>query len=287
MTKNLESEAYSAESEESNLGSNEQEDSGQHGSSKATHTHKQSSESTGPTPRYMTTLRQSILAVFLASTCSLADSPAKTSAMLESELASRGVVLASGSTTPVPLARYDRDSSSLRTWQHSLGGDSTPFCVTLPRSGMMRNGTVYQLAPLVRLTAATGYSSWPTPNARDWHPPQTWQVEQNSQGWTHIKKNGQRYGASLAQVMTAISQNRVQMWPTPTAVTNTGGAALCKWGGAGARAKLRTMVSSEELNGALNPTWVEWLMGFPSGWTVLSDSATASFRKSRKQSGRQ
>jgi len=32
--------------------------------------------------------------------------------------------------------------------------------------------------------------------------------------------------------------------------------------------------------GALNPTWVEWLMGYPTGWTVLEDSETPSSRKS-------
>jgi DNA (cytosine-5)-methyltransferase 1 len=64
----------------------------------------------------------------------------------------------------------------------------------------------------------------------------------------------------------------VKLWPTPTAVNDTGGSALCKWGGAGARAKLKTMVSHAELNGALNPMWVEWLMGYPEGWTDLKDS---------------
>ncbi|SRR5579885_493542 len=38
-------------------------------------------------------------------------------------------------------------------------------------------------------------------------------------------------------------------------------------------------------NGGLNPTWVEWLMGFPLGWTALEDSATPSSRKSRNGSG--
>lgn len=28
------------------------------------------------------------------------------------------------------------------------------------------------------------------------------------------------------------------------------------------------------IGGQLNPTWVEWLMGFPLGWTDLKDSAT-------------
>ena len=28
------------------------------------------------------------------------------------------------------------------------------------------------------------------------------------------------------------------------------------------------------IGGKLNPTWVEWLMGFPAGWTDLKDSET-------------
>ncbi|MDK2600241.1 hypothetical protein QO179_20065 [Bacillus stercoris] len=27
----------------------------------------------------------------------------------------------------------------------------------------------------------------------------------------------------------------------------------------------------ERVGGQLNPTWVEWLMGFPTGWTELKD----------------
>jgi hypothetical protein len=33
-------------------------------------------------------------------------------------------------------------------------------------------------------------------------------------------------------------------------------------------------------SGSLNPTWVEWLMGFPLGWTDLGHSATRSSRRS-------
>jgi hypothetical protein len=36
--------------------------------------------------------------------------------------------------------------------------------------------------------------------------------------------------------------------------------------------------------GALNPTWVEWLMGFPLGWTVCDASGTRSSRRSSKSS---
>tara|TARA_Y100000310_G_scaffold303163_1_gene341245 strand:- start:173 stop:577 length:405 start_codon:yes stop_codon:yes gene_type:complete len=47
-------------------------------------------------------------------------------------------------------------------------------------------------------------------------------------------------------------------------------------------AKGRGEASAEKrhrLGGSLNPTWVEWLMGFPLGWTDLNASATPSSPK--------
>ena len=58
-------------------------------------------------------------------------------------------------------------------------------------------------------------------------------------------------------------------YPTPTAITASGGAAMCKWGGAGARRRLHRVLPSNEVNGALNPDWEEWLMGWPVGWSRL------------------
>jgi hypothetical protein len=37
-------------------------------------------------------------------------------------------------------------------------------------------------------------------------------------------------------------------------------------------------------SGVLNPKWVEWLMGFPIGWTDLGDSGTPSCPKSQSGS---
>ncbi len=36
------------------------------------------------------------------------------------------------------------------------------------------------------------------------------------------------------------------------------------------------------VGGPLNPTWVEWLMGFPPGWTDCGPSATPSSPRSSK-----
>jgi hypothetical protein len=62
----------------------------------------------------------------------------------------------------------------------------------------------------------------------------------------------------------------VKMFPTPDA-----GAA--KGRGAGS-AEQRS-----RLGGSLNPAWVEWLMGYPVGWTDCGASATPSSRKSRRK----
>lgn len=63
----------------------------------------------------------------------------------------------------------------------------------------------------------------------------------------------------------------VKMWPTPTVSGNYNRKGASKTSGDG----LATAAG-----GALNPTWVEWLMGFPLGWTDCADSETPSSRKS-------
>ncbi|NBO26689.1 MAG: hypothetical protein EBU96_07875 [Actinobacteria bacterium] len=39
-------------------------------------------------------------------------------------------------------------------------------------------------------------------------------------------------------------------------------------------------------SGSLNPEFVEWLMGYPIGWTALSPSEMQSYRKWRRQSSK-
>jgi hypothetical protein len=72
-----------------------------------------------------------------------------------------------------------------------------------------------------------------------------------------------------------------EMWPTPRA--NSAMAATITEGADSDRyPNLETVVKKRDpsvVGGALNPTWVEWLMGFPSGWTDLDHSATPSCPK--------
>ena len=66
----------------------------------------------------------------------------------------------------------------------------------------------------------------------------------------------------------------VRMWPTPKASESGPDYAWATRKGSGAD-DLPTAVSRENPSGGqLNPTWVEWLMGFPPGWTDLEPSVT-------------
>ena len=87
------------------------------------------------------------------------------------------------------------------------------------------------------------------------------------------------------------AQGKVRAWlPTPTAMGHHTGGRITEWGGSSARSQVHLLAEAgllhkKEVSGSLNPTWVEWLMGFPLDWTALDASATPSSRKSSKSSG--
>ena len=53
-------------------------------------------------------------------------------------------------------------------------------------------------------------------------------------------------------------------WPTPL-------ARDWKAGAASQRDRRRACPLPDAVSGRLNPDWVEWLMGFPPGWTAVPD----------------
>ena len=71
----------------------------------------------------------------------------------------------------------------------------------------------------------------------------------------------------------------VKLWSTPTVRDAESLAKASR--GAGSLAKGNQLVEPlvVQVGGTLNPEWVEWLMGFPAGWTDLGDSETPSSHK--------
>ena len=180
-----------------------------------------------------------------------------------------------GASSPVLLASYDHATSSWRTSQHCLVEGLTVYSETWPRSGTMQSGIAYRLQPLVRLTDETGYGLWRTPGAQD--------------GMRGVYASRQTMDAALDrghQLSLAAQVKHQHLWPTPTSRDYRSSMKLETVDKRQAASSRGVNLSDhiqkvERNNGALNPTWVEWLMGFPPGWTDLNPSETPSSPKSQ------
>jgi hypothetical protein len=175
--------------------------------------------------------------------------------------------------------------------QAYLFEDLETFSVIWPRSATMRNGRNFQRRQLVPRTSVIEYSLWPMLRA------------QEKGGYQYDKGNRRSKRLTLLGV--------ARLYPTLTATDKGGGRinrsrspnaaqrpSLARMGHMGLLPTLTTgdarqrktsrkakelysagpslteYVHSSGQSGPLNPTWCEWFMGFPIGWTELKDSET-------------
>lgn len=175
-----------------------------------------------------------------------------------------------GRVSPMPFAYFDQNLLCWKTLQATFLSDLEMSKPIWPRSGITRNGIAYQRQPSAHRTCATEYSS--LLHGRMWATPTTQEVEHPNMTITKTGRratksnNGQSHSIGLA--------DQVKLWPTPTASA---------WGATGQRKLLQKQVDAGQITeaekrqmsagngGKLNPEWVEWLMGFPIGWTDLKD----------------
>ena len=109
--------------------------------------------------------------------------------------------------------------------------------------------------------------------ARMWPTPTTQEVEHPDMDVTDTGRRMTKNGKDSHSIGLA---DQVHTWPTPAACSREGvvsGGHSGLAGGSGNRQKLYKMLGKEEDkkmgSQALNPDWVEWLMGFPIGWTTV------------------
>jgi hypothetical protein len=305
------SSTYSQGSAASPSGSNEPECEPSR-SARSTPSADVSSPSTGPTSPVTTTCEVLPLTgsqqMELLPMSSVAASPARTSAPLESkqELMQRDP--AYGQKSSGLLATYDRASSSWKTSQTSLlalpssqGLGLEEFSETWPRSGSMRNGIAFRLPPLAPRTEETEFGLWPTPQTQyDGRSEEAWVAAKARAD--HKRRTGQ-YAKGCGTPSMVDLQRAARMFPTPRASDGERGGRgdllASIRGYKTQRAHWPTPTASRRsglqshgknaLLGVLNPRWVEWLMMFPTAWLSLNSAplATPSSRKSRKSSGGQ
>jgi hypothetical protein len=209
---------------------------------------------------------------------SLADFPVRTSAQPDEGPESQVRGLGYGPRWRALSARFDRASCSWKT-AHCLFQEDLPWSsVILPRWGMMRDGDCWERNTPELPISGIGFGSWPTPVA-DGDRTTNYAQGGTSLGWAvrnvptpTVHGNYNRKGASRN------SGNGLATWvkhvPTPTCHDRKG-KLEAKRGKNATGGPCLTMV----VGGTLNPTWVEWLMGWPLGWTDCDALETGKFRQ--------
>jgi hypothetical protein len=153
--------------------------------------------------------------------------------------------------------KLDLLSSSLKTSLQSGHADLVESSKDWPRSGMIVDGQLYLPQALEPHTKETDGSYLPTPTSQ-----------------SYGSNKGGAAGRIGKERFSLDTMARKNLWPTPAVFGNYQN----KIQGNSHLIGLATAVG-----GPLNPTWIEWLMGYPPEWTALEDWATQWFRSKRGQ----
>ena len=198
-----------------------------------------------------------------------ADFHAKTSPQQEKEQALTESGQECGKRWQGLFARYDPNTHSLRTVQCSLFEDLNQSLQTWPRWGSMQNGVCYQQPMLVQTISENESGLWPTPTAS----------QARSEGMILQMRKLVENGVTTIQeaetmIAGSLTPKRMKSWPTPDAnMANRG--TQSEWkpvrpSGHPAQYPInQALRDSTGKIGKPNPMWVEWLMGWPMGWTDL------------------
>ena len=233
---------------------------------------------------------------------SQADFHVRTYQRPEKERDSQVNVLDCGRTWPVSSVKFNPDTCWWRTHHCLLPEDLTSYWLTLPRWGSMRSGELSERTMPVRLTGGIGSGFWPTPNVCGGGNPPSGLTKKKghwvrpsgakahlgldqavkmfptttSRDWKSGKASQatmDRNSRPLSEVVVSGGMKTQRTWPTPRSCT-----AMAAPVNANAKfPNLETVAAKRGEVGTLNPDWVEWLMGWPIGWTDLKPLETARF----------
>jgi len=206
-----------------------------------------------------------------------------------------------GMTSKESFAKLDPNLSSWKTFQVSLMGELTPFLGRWPQSGTMLNGVVSKrpklgqtitekdclFSDIYPIQTKGALEKFPTPNMADGI-----RTNLNHQGGNltllgHVKiyptptaheaeKAGFYSKGQMGQSLSALAKQG-RLYNTPVArdgANSTFPPSQAKWGSL--PGDIMRMGEARP-GGVLNPEFVEWLMGWPIGWTDLEHVGMESF----------
>ena len=168
------------------------------------------------------------------------------------------------------LARYDRPTSSWKTFQLLLDGEAERWSEPLPRWGMTVDGACYRLSMWERITRGTDGGVLPT---------LTVSGNYNRKGVS--KESGDGLVTTLKKLLPTLTAHDYRGGATPQRTNN-----MQKTSSRGA--DLPSTLRQQGVKGGalLNPSWAEPFMGYPLGWTVLGDLETQWFQRVQEKRSR-
>ena len=166
----------------------------------------------------------------------------------------------SGPTSGNTSNQLDLFGASLRTSMDTSVSDSEKSLKTWKALVTQRRGEYLARLKSARLTRESESTSWPTPTVQD-----------SNKATKKMRDDHQNN-------LTAVVFDQEQ-FPTPTAAQGGGDRTGARKGTGSLNYTVRKAHSqktfSDIARGSLNPAWVEWLMGVPTGWTDLGSWETA------------
>ena len=154
------------------------------------------------------------------------------------------------------FTKYDQDMRSWKTHQCSLLGGLDEFLETWPQWGLMRDGECWEQQTLEQTIRGTesGFS----PNGVDsFHTPNTTGLDGGSNSRRALRK----------KLATPVARMWKDNGKSPSELNRNSETLAMQAGG------------------NLNPTWVEWLMGWSLGWTDLNPLETDKYHCVQQQHG--
>jgi hypothetical protein len=193
-----------------------------------------------------------------------------------------------GLSSSESLARFDRASSSWKTFQASLLSAEPLSLQTWPTSVIVSRGRLYALPMLEPFTTVDGGSVLPTPTAKANQGSPSFQKWPSFQRMIYPTptahesvKAGKTSKGQMGKSLVAMA-NRGEFWAKPTArEAKDCGLDLIQTRKDGKKrddglTRQVSLLAGLNRGGRLNPEWVEWLMGWPIGWTACEPAETES-----------